>query len=107
MLCVAVLFVGSVVYKQQNTMVCYHFPVPESLKKQTEAVPFYIFLFFSRNDCIPCLVEIVKVLDTLPSQFCVAGIVPEDELKDKRGLMRLSGASFPFYSNQEYKKYLP
>lgn len=104
---VVILFLVSIVYKQQNTMVCHHFPVPESLKKKSDEVPLYLFLFFSKNDCIPCLVEIVEVLNTLPSRFCAAGIAPGEELKDEQELRLLTGASFPLYSYQKYKKYLP
>ena len=107
LLVVIILFLGSVVYKQENTMVCHHFPVPERIKKTTIGAPFYLFLFFSKNDCIPCVVEIVEVLNTLPSQFCSSGIVLEKELEDEKGLRQLTGASFPLYTYQKYKKYLP
>lgn len=106
-LSVIILFLGSVVYKQQNTMVCHHFPVPESMKKESADVPFYLFLFFSKNDCFSCLSEIIDMMNKLPSEFCVAGIVPEDELKDESQVKHLTGASFPLYSYREYKKYLP
>jgi len=104
---VVILLLGSVIYKQHNTMVCHHFPIPESLKKKSVVTPFYLFLFFSKNDCIPCIVEIVKVLNTLPSHFFVAGIAPAEELKNEQELRRLTEASFPLYSNKEFKKYLP
>lgn len=101
------MFLGSIIYKQQNTMVCHHFPVPENLKKNSADVPFYLFLFFSKKNCMPCLVEIVGVLNRFPSQFCAAGIAPAEELKDETELRRLIGASFPLYSDQEFTKYLP
>ena len=107
LLAIIILFLGSVIYRHQNTMVNHHFPVPENLKKKSDNVPFYLFLFFSRNDCIPCVVEIVEILNTLPSQFCSAGIAPIEELKDKQELKRLTGASFPLYSYKKYKKYIP
>ena len=106
-LAVIILVVGSAIYKQQNTMVCHHFPIPESLKKKSDDIPLYVFLFFSKNDCTPCLEEIVKVLKRLPSQFCVAGITPEEELKDESSLRHLTSVSFPLYSYQKYKMYLP
>lgn len=106
-LLVGVLFLGSVVYKQQNAMVCHHFPVPESLLKKSEKGTFYLFLFFSKNDCIPCLVEIIEVLNKLSPQFCPAGVVPGEELKNEKELRRLTGVTFPLYSFQKFKKYLP
>ncbi|UCH95257.1 MAG: hypothetical protein JSV88_00040 [Candidatus Aminicenantes bacterium] len=107
MLGVVILFLGSVIYKQQHKMVFHHFPIPESLKQKTDDPPLYLFIFFKKNDCQPCVVEMVEVLNTLPSQFCAAGIVPEEELKDELGLRRLIGESFPLYCYQKYKKYLP
>lgn len=47
------------------------------------------------------------MLNKLPSQFCIAGIVPDDELKNEKELRRLTRGSFPLYSFQEFKKYLP
>ena len=107
LLAVVILFMGSVVYKQQNELVCNHFPVPDSLKKNSNDVHFYLFLFFSKNDCPPCLEKIVTVLNNLPSQFCTAGIAPGEELKNESELRELTGASFPLYSYQKFKKYLP
>jgi hypothetical protein len=106
-LVVVIVFLGSVVYKQLNKMVCYHFPVPEELKKESADVPLYLFLFFSKDDCRPCIVEMVEVINSLPSQFCAAGIAPAEELKDEAGLRQLIGTSFPLYSFQRFKKYLP
>lgn len=104
---VLVLFLGSVIYKQQNTLVCQHFPIPDTLKRKSVDVPIYLFLFFSKDNCMPCLIEIVDVLNTLPLQFRTAGIAPVEEMKDEPELRRLTGASFPLYSSQAYKKYLP
>ena len=110
-LAVVILFLGSLFYKEQQAMVCLHFPVPEDLLKEKSAtaseVPIYLFLFFSKKDCIPCLLQCVEILNTLPSQFIAAGIVPEEELNDEPGLRSKTGASFPFYSYKKYRKYLP
>jgi hypothetical protein len=107
LLAVAVLFFGSVIYKHQNTKACHHFPIPESLKKRSADVPIYLFLFFSKNNCVPCLSDFIEVLNSLPSQFRTAGIVPEDELKNEVELKKVKGVSFPLFSFREYKKYLP
>lgn len=107
LLMVVILVLGSFVYKQRNTMVCYHFPIPGNLKTKSIDPPFYLFLFFSKHDCPSCLDEMVKVLNKLTPPFCPAGIVPGEELKDERELRRLKGVSFPLYSFREFKKYLP
>lgn len=107
LLCVGLLFQGSVIYKQYHTMVCRDFPIPANLKTQPNTVPFYLFLFFSKSDCYSCVTEIVEVLKSLPSQFCLAGIVPGDELKNDRQLQPMvGGRSFPLYSWQKFEKYL-
>lgn len=107
LLIVVILLLGSVVYKQQNTKVCEHFPIPENLMNKSTEPPFYLFLFFNKGNCPSYLSEIIEVLNTLPSQFCPAGVVPNEELKDEKELRRSTGFAFPLYSFQKYKKYLP
>ncbi len=107
LLSVVILLLGSIIYKQQNNIVSYHFPIPETSGVKSKEVPLYLFLFFSKNDCISCLQEIVEVLNSLPPYFCISGIVPEDELKNEQELRRLTGVSFPLFSNLRYRKYLP
>lgn len=107
LLAVLTIFLLSVIYKNQNEMVCRHFPVPESLKKKAGPPPLYLFLFFSKDDCLSCLVEMVDVLNALPPEFCVAGIASVEKPGDEQELRRLSGASFPIYRFQKFKKYLP
>ncbi|MCK5056794.1 MAG: hypothetical protein KAT34_09080 [Candidatus Aminicenantes bacterium] len=103
------VFLGSLVYKQQNMMVCHHFPVPENLKEDSTEDFLYIFLFFSKGNCISCVVEIIEILNALPSQkFRIFGIVPEEELiKDEASLRRTTGAVFPLFASNKYKQYLP
>jgi hypothetical protein len=104
---VALLFLVSVVYKQQNTMVCHHFPIPVNLKCKSTEPPLYLFLFFSKKDCLACLLKTIETLNNLPSQFCIAGVVPGEELNDEKELRRLTKVSFPLYRYETYKKYLP
>lgn len=106
---VVILFLGSVVYKQHRMGVFQHFPIPGNVKNKTnDAQPqLYLFLFFSKNDCIPCLEEISEVLDSMSSQFIIIGIIPDEELKNEEELRRLTGFTFPFFNYQQFKKYLP
>jgi hypothetical protein len=106
-LAVTILFLGSIVYKQQNAMFCHHFPIPGNLKNKSNEPPFYLFLFFSKKDCLACLLKTIEVINTLPSQFYTVGVVPDEELKDEKELKRLTGGSFPLYGYEKYKKYLP
>ncbi|MCK4766107.1 MAG: hypothetical protein KAW12_28165 [Candidatus Aminicenantes bacterium] len=107
LLIICVIFSWSVIYRQRQTTICYRFPVPENLKEEAVDVPFYIFFSFSKKNCLPCLIEIIEVLNALPPQFRAAGIVPGKELENESDIRRLTGASFPLYSDIEYRKYLP
>lgn len=107
LLSVIILLSGSFIYKQNNIMICQHFPVPESLMRKSPGVPFYLFLFFSKKNCTPCILEIIEVLNSLPPQFCIAGIIPKEELKEEPGFRKLTGMSFPLFSYHRFKKYLP
>ena len=105
---ISVIFLISLTYKQQNVLVWHKFPIPKNMKSRTDAdAPFYLFLFFSKHDCESCLVEVVQTLNTLPPQFYVAGVAPEEELKDEVSLRHASGAKFVLYSNQKFKNFLP
>lgn len=107
LLVVIILFLGSVIYRHHNTKACHHFPIPESLKQKNKDVPIYLFLFFSEDNCAPCLSDIIEVLNTLPPQFRIAGIVSGDELENEAELRQAKGVSFPLFSFRKYKKYLP
>jgi hypothetical protein len=106
-LSVTVLLLISFIYKQHNRMVCHHFPIPESLKSKSDKTPLYLFLFFSKKDCSPCISNIINILNTLPSNFCIAGIAPEKDVMELESLRTQTGASFPLYSFTEFKTYLP
>ena len=107
LLAVVILFMGSIIYKQQNTIARHHFPIPEGLKKNSTEVPFYLFLFFSKNDCPRCVEKLVEVLKKLPSHFCTVGIAPGEELKNESDLRGLVGSSLPLYNTQKFEKYIP
>lgn len=107
LMAVLIVVLTSLIFKYHNTIHLYHFPVPESLKEKSTDVPLYMFLYFSRKNCMPCVLEVIEVLDTLPSQFLIAGIVPEEELKDEEGLRRSTGVTFPLFNYTKFKKYLP
>lgn len=107
LLIVIIITMGSFIVKYQTTKVAYNFTIPESLMKSPTDKILYIFLYFSKNRCISCIMEVNEFLNTLPPQFCCAGIVPEEELKDETGLRRATGVSFPLYSSQKFQKCLP
>jgi hypothetical protein len=105
-LAVIIVFLVSVIYKQQKTIIFTHFPIQEEMETQSDQPPLYLFLFFSKKNCASCL-EIVKVLNELSSPLYVLGIVPDDELEDEQALRRITGATFPLSSFNKYGKYIP
>lgn len=77
---------GSVIYKQQDRKIGHHFLIPESLKKKPAEVSLFLFLFFSKKDCPPCIKESIEVLNDLPPQYCTAVIAPVEDLKNETEL---------------------
>jgi thioredoxin-related protein len=108
-LAVIIIFLLSVVYKQQNTMIFSKFPidVQEKMSGQSSEVPLYLFLFFSKSNCSTCLDEVVKVLNGLTPPFFVLGVVPGNELEDEVEFRRITKAAFPLSSFAKYIKYVP
>lgn len=110
-LTVVIVFLATVIYKQQSIMVFTHFPVKEQDgmrgKSSESEVPLYLFLFFSKKNCASCLYDVVKFLNGLSPPFYVTGVVPGDELKNEQSLRSITGASFPLRSFDEYRRFIP
>jgi len=104
-LAVIILVLTSVIYKYE-TSPRQRFPVLEEHKKSDVEVPLLLYLFFSKRNCADCF-EFIQVLNQLPPQFKVFGIVPEDELKEEQELRYLTGAAFPLMGPAKYKKHIP
>ncbi|NIR04015.1 MAG: hypothetical protein GTN82_01150 [Candidatus Aminicenantes bacterium] len=108
-LAVVILVLASIIYKNElSPSPRNRFPVSEETKSVDAEieVPLYLYVFFTKRNCIDCL-EIIGALNNLPPQFKVFGIVLEHELKDEKELRRLTGAAFPLMSASKYKKYIP
>ena len=107
-LLVVILVLSSFVYKNSHTSSrnrIYHgFPLTDLEESYDVDVPLYLFLFFSKNNCPPCL-EIIEVLNSLPKQFKVTGIVPEHELKIEKEIRDQTGAAFKLIGVKNYMKY--
>jgi thioredoxin-related protein len=99
---------GTLLYKLSKTTALDKFPIEQSAEKSIAGEPhFYIFIFFSINNCPVCL-ESIKVLNELKSPFIVTGIVPRNELKKEKEIRSATGAAFKLVSLKEsYKKFNP
>lgn len=104
---VVILLLVSVVYKNEMSS-CNQFPVLGETGMDSVDMPhLFLYVFLSRRNCPECL-GFIDVLNRLPSQFFVFGIVPENEFKDEAELRRLTGATFPLLNAAKYKrKYHP
>lgn len=106
LVCIIVIF--SFVYKDSHAPVLNKFPV-ENLRRVNAPgeSPLYLYFFFSRHHCPVCL-EAIEVLNALPSQFVVTGIVPPGELNKESEFRSATGAAFnliPF--NESFRRFTP
>jgi hypothetical protein len=106
-LAVIILILVSIMYKNNRTIGTY-FPIQkeEMIRANDADVPMFVYIFFSKLNCRDCL-EVIKVLNDLPFQFVVTGVVPQDELKDENELRGITGAEFPLKSLVKYKAFTP
>lgn len=106
MLAVIILVLLSLLYKESRTPAALKFPVMETPTKTDVEVPLFLYVFFKKNNCVDCM-GFIEVLNNLPAQFIVTGIVHENELKNEMELRQKSGAKFPLISSEKYKKFMP
>lgn len=104
-LAVIILVLASLMYKNEMSPRS-RFPVLEENQGGDVEVTVSLYLFFSKNNCVDCL-EVIRVLNNLPPQFKVFGIVPEGQLKNEEELRYLTGAAFPLMSPAKYRKHIP
>ncbi len=107
-LVVCLLVAGSFLFKMQDARRMADFPIPPRIvNNDADEPPLYLFLFFSRNNCIVCR-EAIQVLNESVFPFVVTGIVPGNELEDEAEFRRLTGAKFKLMPyNKRYKAFLP
>jgi hypothetical protein len=106
-LIVIIIALLSVIYKNGRIFGT-RFPVKESKVsiEKDKQVRLHLYLFFSKTNCHDCL-EVIKVLNQLPEQFSVTGIVSSKELVNEMDLRNDSGATFLLESASDYKKFIP
>jgi hypothetical protein len=101
-----VFLTASFIYKSyRSANVFKNFPF-DIVEQNTEQKQFLIFLFFRKNICKSCL-EIVDILNKLPEEFKVFGVVPESELENELELRRYTGVNFDLLSMKKFRKFQP
>ncbi|MBN1274244.1 MAG: hypothetical protein JXB26_18430 [Candidatus Aminicenantes bacterium] len=103
---VIILFLSSIIYRERITPVTTHFPVKRLGKELSGEVKLNLILYFSMNNCIPCL-KVIDLLDELPDEVRVIGIVPEKEIMLTNEIREKTGALFPIQSLKRSKRYNP
>jgi hypothetical protein len=106
LLIVVIFVLLSFLYRKDQEKIYYNFPLNDVTDEEFVENRFYLFLFFSKQNCKPCL-EVIEELNRLPEQFQVFGIVPEDELIDEKELREITGARFTLKSAKKFKKFTP
>jgi hypothetical protein len=108
LLLVCIIVICSFIYKDSHTPILNKFPVENQAGKNAPGEPrLYLYFFFSRYHCPVCL-ETIEVLNELPPQFVVTGIVPAGELNKESEFRNATGAAFkliPF--NESYRRFTP
>ena len=66
----------------------------------------YLYFFFSRNNCPPCL-KVIDLFNRLQSPFKVFGVVPEEELKEEAVVRQATGAAFQLIDRGKFSGYIP
>lgn len=104
-LIVAILVMSSFMYKNSRSSGRTSFPIDEETKIRASniEIPLYIYIFFSKHNCHDCL-EVIEILNDLPPQFIVTGVVPDHELQEKKEIRVITGAVFPLIKLSQYSK---
>ncbi|MDQ1349870.1 MAG: hypothetical protein QG657_171 [Acidobacteriota bacterium] len=104
LLMVISLVFASLFYKEKTRLRYAEFPVVET--KVSDNSHLHLYVFFSKQNCVPCL-EYIKELNELPPEIKVFGVVPDFEVKDEAILRELTGAAFPLIGNSQFKWFIP
>lgn len=107
LLSIVILVLLSYGYKNSRNSVLQGFPVEKVEGHLGDHPTLHLFLFFSGDDCSNCL-EVIDVLNNLPSQFIVTGIVPIKDLANENELREKTKARFDLISfNNSHKRFFP
>lgn len=94
----------SMLYKQSrlNALLGFYEPSPSRAREPV----LYLFGFFSTDSCMPCG-ELIGVLNRLPGDFQVIGIVPQGEAAQVEQIKEQYQIKFPIHNVKKYRRYKP
>jgi hypothetical protein len=103
---VIILYLGSVIYRDRVTAMTARFPIERLEGTAKGESCFYLVLFFSMNNCLPCL-QVVDFLNEPPDRVRVVGIVPDAELPRIEEVRQTTKARFPIFGLKKWRRYDP
>lgn len=103
---IIIIFLSSVIYRERMTPITTHFPIKFFGEEQRGKVELNLIIFFSMNNCPPCL-KVIDYLNKPPDGIRVVGIVPEKEIQLLNKIRQNTAADFPIYSVKKWKRYIP
>ncbi|MGB9864353.1 MAG: hypothetical protein ACPLPQ_11170 [Candidatus Saccharicenans sp.] len=103
---VIIIFLISVIYRERATPKLVMFPVTENKYNSGKEVMLYLFLFFSKNNCPPCL-RVIEILNQPRESISVTGVIPEKELALVDEIRNALQIRFPIKTTKKWKRFLP
>jgi len=102
-LALCLLASASMIYRQGQTNVFLGFD--KNLGPAGEPT-LYLYGFFSSDSCMPCA-ELIGVLNQLPEDFRVTGVVPQGDAPRIPLLREQYQVRFPIYGAAKFRRYKP
>lgn len=104
---VIIIYLSSVIYRDRVTPVFTSFPLGDApLNTENEPV-LYLYLFFSKNSCPPCLNKVIDILNQPREDISVMGIIPEKDSALIDDIRSTLGINFPIRTMKRWKRYVP
>lgn len=106
---VVIIFLTSIIYRNHFTPILVNFPIKELTKSSDSRMDtsFYLVLFFSRNNCSPCVQQAANSLNDLPENIMVLGVVKDEEIQFVDYIKRQMGIKFPVKTIKNWNKFRP
>jgi len=103
---VSMIFLISIIYKEHTTPKLSTFPLGEKQDISEKEIMLYLFIFFARNNCPPCL-RVIELLNQPAEGISVIGLVPEKEqgsIDESHDALHIK---FPIKTSKQWRRFLP
>jgi hypothetical protein len=103
---VGLIVAVSFLYRNSKMPFLSGFPAPGRTPAASSDGVLFLYVFFSKGTCPPCL-EFFEVLNRIGDRFPVVGVIPEKDFPEKDLVARATGARFPIESAKNYRRFMP